>query len=70
LADATAKWSTGTYSIGRLVVGTERRGGRALMEVLRKYWNWKRRGDPPDDQQSLEYDAAESEAVPTPESVG
>jgi len=64
LAEATARWSTGTYSIGRLVVGTERRGGRALMGLLRKYWGWKRRGN------SKVGEGAENELVPTPEGVG
>ena len=63
LADATAKWSTGTYSIGRLVVGTERRGGRALMGVLRKYWDWKRRGEAVHEPRSEKSAAVESEAV-------
>jgi CelD/BcsL family acetyltransferase involved in cellulose biosynthesis len=63
LADAAAKWSTGTYSIGRLVVGTERRGGQSLMGVLRKYWNWRRRGEAVDERRSADSDAAESEAV-------
>ena len=63
LADATAKWATSTYSIGRLVVGTERRGGRALMGLLRKYWDWKRRGEAVDEPRSAESDAAVSEAV-------
>ncbi|HEX3998865.1 MAG TPA: GNAT family N-acetyltransferase [Pirellulales bacterium] len=41
LAEATLKWITGSYKIGRLAVGTERRGGRAMVEMLRRYGKWK-----------------------------
>jgi CelD/BcsL family acetyltransferase involved in cellulose biosynthesis len=56
MSDATAKWTTGSYSIGRLVVSTRRRGGRALLGVLRRYWSWMGQGvskiasDAPDDE--------------------
>jgi CelD/BcsL family acetyltransferase involved in cellulose biosynthesis len=41
LSDATSKWITGSYSIGRLAVSTHRRGGWALIGLLRKYSSWK-----------------------------
>ena len=43
LSDAISKWITGSYSVGRLVACTQRRGGRAMMGLLRKYSAWKDR---------------------------
>jgi CelD/BcsL family acetyltransferase involved in cellulose biosynthesis len=40
LAEATAKWATGAYRMGRLLVGLNQGSGRALVEGYR----WSRRG--------------------------
>jgi CelD/BcsL family acetyltransferase involved in cellulose biosynthesis len=39
LADATAKWITNSYLVGRLVVSTTRRGSRSLVRLLRRRWS-------------------------------
>jgi CelD/BcsL family acetyltransferase involved in cellulose biosynthesis len=64
LADATAKWKTGTYSIGRLVASTQRRGGRAALGLLRKYWSWKaRRGTNGELPAANDDDGADSDSL-------
>ena len=40
LAEATAKWITRSYPVGRLVVSTQCPGSRALLGALRRYRVW------------------------------
>lgn len=40
LSDATAKWATSTYPIGRLAVGAKRPGNRALIGLLKRFRGW------------------------------
>jgi CelD/BcsL family acetyltransferase involved in cellulose biosynthesis len=39
LAEATSKWATRSYPIGRLVVATKRRSGRTAVRFLHRWWS-------------------------------
>lgn len=43
LADATSKWMTRSYPVGRFVVAKNAKASRALLAMLRDYSNWKDR---------------------------
>jgi len=43
LSTATAKWITGSYPVGRIVVDTGRGGGRALLRLYESWWAGLRR---------------------------
>jgi CelD/BcsL family acetyltransferase involved in cellulose biosynthesis len=40
---ATARWSTATYPVGRVVLGTGRLSGRIMLHAYRSWWPWIQR---------------------------
>ncbi len=43
LTDATAKWATATYPVGRLVLSTGSLSGRVVLHAYRSWWPWIQR---------------------------